>query len=308
MKRWIQILGILCLVFGSVTQVALGSEVYTQNTVVYQHVDMAQLSKVDKSKIVYASPDFSVYSENAQVVLVYKQTGECVVTPKQKLSVLPHTGTKEVTTTLIVLGSLCLIGAIVLGKWQRKRSKMIALFLIFSGANIGLLYTNHVYAHSYLMNNVSTTVQNGRVTHTPENIHDCYEYVGYILVKQYKPYYTTTKGTWSVPEEPLSYTLPTLKISSVPDEAPSYDLPTLELKSSVPNEAPNYSLPTMKISSVPDEAPNYELPKLELKSSVPNTAPNYSLPTANPDDFTTTILRTRINTTATEGFGTVAPP
>ena len=136
-------------------------------------IDADSLSNSDKEQIVYGKPSGTV-SSNVLVKLVYEKRPCSIDNPS-----LPYTGT---TTSLVTIsaGILTLAAAFSLLKAGKGKKLMTTLLIIGTGT----LVLGTVDAAQVTLDTTPKTITISQLDEISINHVDCYEYVGYIIVKE----------------------------------------------------------------------------------------------------------------------------
>ena len=137
------------------------------------NVDADSLSTSDKEQVVYGKPSGTI-SSNVLVKLVYEKRA-CSI----EKSSLPNTGT---TTSLVTIsaGILTLGAAFYILKSGKGKKLMTTLLIIGTGT----LVLGTVDAAQVTLDTTPKTITIFQLDEISINHVDCYEYVGYIIVKE----------------------------------------------------------------------------------------------------------------------------
>ena len=139
----------------------------------FTNIDADSLSNSDKEQIVYGKPSGTV-SSNVLVKLVYEKRA-CSI----ENSSLPNTGT---TTSLVTIsaGILTLGAAFYILKSGKGKKLMTTLLIIGTGS----LVLGTVDASQVTLNTTPKSITISKLDEISVDHVDCYEYVGYIIVKE----------------------------------------------------------------------------------------------------------------------------
>ena len=136
------------------------------------NVDIDSLSNSEKELIIYGKPTGAVNSTTS-VKLVYKK----VACPIDKPS-LPNTGT---STSLVTLGAgILVLGAAYALLKSNKGKKLITILFV---VGVGSILVGSVDASQVTLNGETKVVSISQLEEITVDEIDCYEYVGYIIVK-----------------------------------------------------------------------------------------------------------------------------
>ena len=152
------------------------------------NVDIDSLSNSEKELIIYGKPTGAVNSTTS-VKLVYKK----VACPIDKPS-LPNTGT---STSLVTLGAgILVLGAAYALLKSNKGKKLITILFV---VGVGSILVGSVDASQVTLNGETKVVSISQLEEITVDEMDCYEYVGYIIVKGDETTTVTTEsGTTKV--------------------------------------------------------------------------------------------------------------
>lgn len=152
------------------------------------NVDIASLSNSEKELIISGKPT-GVVNSTTSVKLVYKK----VACPIDKPS-LPNTGTSTGLVTLDA-GILVLGAAYALLKSNKGKKLITILFVVGAGS----ILVGSVDASQVILNGETKVVSISQLEEITVDEIDCYEYVGYIIVKGDETTTVTTEsGTTKV--------------------------------------------------------------------------------------------------------------
>ena len=136
------------------------------------NIDFASLSNSEKELIISGKPTGAVNSATS-VKLVYKK----VACPIDKPS-LPNTGT---STSLVTLGAGILVLGAAYALLKSNKGKKLITILFVVGA--GSILVGSVDASQVTLNGETKVVSISQLEEITVDEIDCYEYVGYIIVK-----------------------------------------------------------------------------------------------------------------------------
>ena len=136
------------------------------------NIDVDSLSNSEKELIISGKPLGQVNSSTS-VKLIYKKVGCLVDNPS-----LPNTGT---STGLVTLGAGILIlgAAYALLKSNKGKKLVTILFVVGTGS----ILVGSVDASQVILNGETKVVSISQLEEIPVDEINCYEYVGYIIVK-----------------------------------------------------------------------------------------------------------------------------
>ena len=139
----------------------------------FTNIDADSLSNSDKEQIVYGKPSGTI-SSNVLVKLVYEKKTCSIDNPS-----LPNTGT---TTSLVTIsaGFLTIAAAFSLLKAGKGKKLMTTLLIIGTGS----LVLGTVDASQVTLNTTPKSITISKLDEISVDHVDCYEYVGYIIVKE----------------------------------------------------------------------------------------------------------------------------
>ena len=139
----------------------------------FTNIDADSLSNSDKEQIVYGKPSGTI-SSNVLVKLVYEKKACSIDNPS-----LPNTGT---TTSLVTIsaGFLTIAAAFSLLKAGKGKKLMTTLLIIGTGS----LVLGTVDASQVTLNTTPKSITISKLDEISVDHVDCYEYVGYIIVKE----------------------------------------------------------------------------------------------------------------------------
>ena len=152
------------------------------------NVDIASLSNSEKELIISGKPT-GVVNSTTSVKLVYKTVGCPVDKPS-----LPNTGT---STSLVTLGAGILVLGAAYALLKSNKGKKLVTILFVVGA--GSILVGSVDASQVTLNGETKVVSISQLEEITVDEIDCYEYVGYIIVKGDETTTVTTEsGTTKV--------------------------------------------------------------------------------------------------------------
>ena len=152
------------------------------------NIDVDSLSNSEKELIISGKPLGEVNSTTS-VKLIYKKVGCLVDTPS-----LPNTGT---STGLVTLGAGILVLGAAYALLKSNKGKKLVTILFVIGA--GSILVGSVDASQVTLNGETKVVSISQLEEITIDEIDCYEYVGYIIVKGDETTTVTTEsGTTKV--------------------------------------------------------------------------------------------------------------
>ena len=152
------------------------------------NIDVDSLSNSEKELIISGKPT-GVVNSTTSVKLVYKKVGCPVDNPS-----LPNTGT---STGLVTLGAGILILGAAYALLKSNKGKKLVTILFVIGA--GSILVGSVDASQVTLNGETKVVSISQLEEITIDEIDCYEYVGYIIVKGDETTTVTTEsGTTKV--------------------------------------------------------------------------------------------------------------
>ena len=153
------------------------------------NIDVDSLSNSEKELIISGKPLGEVNSTTS-VKLIYKKVGCLVDTPS-----LPNTGT---STGLVTLGAGILVLGTAYALLKSNKGKKLVTILFVIGA--GSILVGSVDASQVTLNGETKVVSISQLEEITVDEIDCYEYVGYIIVKGDETTTVTTEsGTTETP-------------------------------------------------------------------------------------------------------------
>ena len=190
MKSFKKLVAIISLVFLTAIFASNFTSAYADSTtkVNITNVDIASLSNSEKELIISGKPT-GVVNSTTSVKLVYKTVGCPVDKPS-----LPNTGT---STGLVTLGAGILVLGAAYALLKSNKGKKLVTILFVIGA--GSILFESVDALQVTLNGETKVVSISQLEEITVDEIDCYEYVGYIIVKGDETTTVTTEsGTTKV--------------------------------------------------------------------------------------------------------------
>ena len=190
MKSFKKLVALISLAFLTAIFASNFTTAYADGTtqVNITNVDFASLSNSEKELIISGKPLGEVNSITS-VKLVYKTVGCPVDKPS-----LPNTGT---STGLVTLGAGILVLGAAYALLKSNKGKKFVTILFVIGA--GSILVGSVDASQVILNGETKVVSISQLEEIPVDEIDCYEYVGYIIVKGDETTMVTTEsGTTKV--------------------------------------------------------------------------------------------------------------
>ena len=193
MKSFKKLVALISLAFLTAIFASNFTSAYADSTtkVNITNVDIASLSNSEKELIISGNPSGAVNSTTS-VKLVYKK----VACPIDKPS-LPNTGT---STSLVTLGAGILVLGAAYALLRSNKGKKLVTILFVIGA--GSILVGSVDASQVILNGETkvVSVSISQLEEITVDEIDCYEYVGYIIVKGDETTTVTTEsGTTETP-------------------------------------------------------------------------------------------------------------
>ena len=153
------------------------------------NIDVDSLSNSEKELIISGKP-LGEANSTTSVKLIYKKVGCLVDNPS-----LPNTGT---STGLVTLGAGILILGAAYALLKSNKGKKLVTILFVIGA--GSILLGSVDASQVTLNGETKVVSISQLEEIPVDEINCYEYVGYIIVKADETTTVTTEsGTTETP-------------------------------------------------------------------------------------------------------------
>ena len=190
MKSFKKLVALISLAFLTAIFASNFTSAYADSTtkVNITNVDIASLSNSEKELIISGKPT-GVVNSTTSVKLVYKTVGCPVDKPS-----LPNTGT---STGLVTLGAGILVLGAAYALLKSNKGKKLVTILFVIGA--GSILVGSVDASQVILNGETKVVSISQLEEIPVDEIDCYEYVGYIIVKGDETTMVTTEsGTTKV--------------------------------------------------------------------------------------------------------------
>ena len=190
MKSFKKLVAIISLVFLTLIFASNFTTAYADGTtqVNITNVDIASLSNSEKELIITGKTSGAANSATS-VKLVYKKVGCPVDKPS-----LPNTGT---STSLVTLGAGILVLGAAYALLKSNKGKKLITILFVVGA--GSILVGSVDASQVTLNGETKVVSLSQLEEITVDEMDCYEYVGYIIVKGDETTTVTTEsGTTKV--------------------------------------------------------------------------------------------------------------
>ena len=190
MKSFKKLVALISLAFLAAIFASNFTSAYADSTtqVNITNVDIASFSNSEKELIISGKPTGEVNSTTS-VKLVYKK----VACPSDKPS-LPNTGT---STSLVALGAGILVLGAAYALLKSNKGKKLVTILFVVGA--GSILVGSVDASQVTLNGETKVVSISQLEEITVDEIDCYEYVGYIIVKGDETTTVTTEsGTTKV--------------------------------------------------------------------------------------------------------------
>ena len=203
MKSFKKLVALISLSFVTAIFASNFTTAYADSTtqVNITNIDVDSLSNSEKELIISGNP--TGVDSTISVKLVYKKVGCPVDKPS-----LPNTGT---STGLVTLGAGILVLGAAYALLKSNKGKKLITILFVVGA--GSILVGSVDASQVILNGETKVVAISQLEEIPIDEIDCYEYVGYIIVKGDE---TTTVTTESG----------TIKVTTT--ETPTTETPTTE--------------------------------------------------------------------------------
>ena len=190
MKSFKKLVALISLAFLTAIFASNFTTAYAEGTtqVNIMNIDIDSLSNSEKELINSGKPLGEVNSSTS-VRLVYKKVGCPVDKPS-----LPNTGT---STGLVTLGvGLLVLGAAYALLKSNKGKKLVTILFVIG---VGNILVGSVDASQVTLNGETKVVSISQLEEIPVDEIDCYEYVGYIIVKGDETTTVTTEsGTTKV--------------------------------------------------------------------------------------------------------------
>ena len=191
MKSFKKLVALISLAFLTAIFASNFTTAYADGTtqVNITNIDVDSLSNSEKELIISGKPLGEVNSTTS-VKLIYKKVGCLVDTPS-----LPNTGT---STGLVTLGAGILVLGAAYALLKSNKAKKLVTILFVIGA--GSILVGSVDASQVILNGETKVVSISQLEEITEDEIDCYEYVGYIIVKGHETTTVTTEsGTTETP-------------------------------------------------------------------------------------------------------------
>ena len=191
MKSFKKLVALISLAFLTAISASNFTSAYADSTtkVNITNVDIASLSNSEKELIISGKPT-GVVNSTTSVKLVYKTVGCPVDKPS-----LPNTGT---STGLVTLGAGILVLGAAYALLKSNKGKKLVTILFVIGA--GSILVGSVDASQVILNGETKVVSISQLEEITVDEIDCYEYVGYIIVKDDETTTVTTEsGTTETP-------------------------------------------------------------------------------------------------------------
>ena len=215
MKSFKKLVALISLAFLTAIFASNFTTAYADGTtqVNITNVDIASLSNSEKELIISGKPTTGVVNSTTSVKLVYKTVGCPVDKPS-----LPNTGT---STGLVTLGAGILVLGAAYALLKSNKGKKLVTILFVIGA--GSILVGSVDASQVILNGETKVVSISQLEEITVDEIDCYEYVGYIIVKGDE---TTTVTTESGTTKVTTTETPTTETPTT--EGPTTDETTTE--------------------------------------------------------------------------------
>ena len=191
MKSFKKLVALISLAFLTAIFASNFTSAYADSTtqVNITNVDIASLSNFEKELIISGKP-IGVVNSTTSVKLIYKKVGCFVNKPS-----LPNTRT---STGLVTLGAGILVLGAAYALLKSNKGKKLVTILFVIGA--GSILVGSVDASQVILNGETKVVSISQLEEITVDEIDCYEYVGYIIVKGHETTTVTTEsGTTETP-------------------------------------------------------------------------------------------------------------
>ena len=197
MKSFKKLVVLISLAFLTVIFASNFTTAYADGTIQVNitNIEVDSLSNSEKELIIFGKPLGEVNSITS-VKLIYKKVGCLVDKPS-----LPNTGT---STGLVTLGAGILVLGAAYALLKSNKGKKLITILFVVGA--GSILVGSVDASQVILNGETKVVSISQLEEITVDEIDCYEYVGYIIVKGDE---TTTVTTESVTTKVTTTEIPT---------------------------------------------------------------------------------------------------